>query len=150
MVMIQNLQEQKRLMNEQNNRPNPRPMKEYYNPGRFQKRQGLEYPELEANFELKSTFIALLPNFRGMPNEDPYEHIEEFWKTCDTLFVNGVSRDAIRLRAFPFSLKEKAHYWLKNIEVNIDDWESLKDLFLKKFFPIGKQNALRHVIETFH
>ena len=82
-----------------------------------------------------------MPIFRGMPNEDPYKYIEEFLKMCDTFFVHRVSRDAILLRAFPFSLKEKDHHWLKNIEINIDYWGSLKDLFLKKYFPIGKQNA---------
>ena len=150
MAMLHNLQEQMRLLGGQNNRPNPRPMKEYYNLDRYQQRNGLQYPDLEANFELKPTFISLFPTFRGLPNENPYEHIEEFLKICDTLFVNGVSRDAIRLRAFPFSLKEKAHHWLKTIEVNIDDWEILKDIFLKNFFPIGKKNALRHVIEAFY
>ena len=139
------------MLNQQRNqeRQNLRPMKEHYNPGYYQPRQALRYPELGANFELKPTFIALLPTFRGLPNEDPYDHVDEFLTICDTLYVQGVSQEAIRLRAFPFTLKEKAKYWCRNLDGNIDNWEELKNLFLKKFFPIGKLNALRQAIETF-
>ena len=140
---------QNNMRYEENIRPHRRPMKDYYNPGFYQTRQGIRYPELEANFELKPTFLALLPSFRGQPNEDPYEHIEEFLKICDTLFVTGVPKDAIRLRAFPFNLKDKANHWCKNLDERIDNWEALKNAFLKNFFPIGKMNALRYAIESF-
>ena len=63
------------------------PMKDYYNLGAYVQRQGIHFPALETNFELKPAFLALLPTFRGIPNEDPYEHIEEFIKICDTISI---------------------------------------------------------------
>ncbi|MED6222673.1 hypothetical protein PIB30_066559 [Stylosanthes scabra] len=36
------------------------------------------FPELSANFELKSGLINLLPKFCGRPGEDPIKHIKDF------------------------------------------------------------------------
>ena len=124
-------------------------MKNYYNPGAYIPRQEIHFPALETNFELKPTFLALLPNFKGLPNEDPYEHIEEFVKICDTISIVGVPIEAIRLRAFSYTLKQSAHHWCKMLEERIEDWETLRDRFFRKYFPVGKQNALRNMIETF-
>ena len=135
--------------NRDDSSPRPRPMKENYNPSLYEPRKGVQNPTLGVNFELKPTFLALLPTFRGLPNEDPYDFIEEFQKICDTLCVVGITQDAIRLRAFPFTLKDKANQWCKTLEINIYTWEDLKEIFLKKYFPLGKMNALRHTIETF-
>ncbi len=93
--------------------------------------------------------MGLLPTFKGLPNEDPYDHIEEFEKACDTISIAGVPKDAIRMRAFPYTLKESAHHWCKMLEERIEEWGTLKDRFLRKYFPVGKQNALGNVIETF-
>ena len=65
------------LLQHLNNRDNPltkpRTMKENYNPSLYEHRKGVQYP---TNFELKSTFLVLLPTFIGLPNEDPYDFIE--------------------------------------------------------------------------
>ena len=70
----------------------------------------------ENNFELKSIILQLIQNiqFMGFPNEDPNTHISNFLEVCDTLKYNGVSDDVIRLRIFPFSLKDKAKLWLNS------------------------------------
>ena len=46
--------------------------------------------------------------FFGMINEDPNDHIAKFLEICNTFKINGVIKDALRLRLFPFSLKDKA------------------------------------------
>ena len=46
--------------------------------------------------------------FCGLANEDPNAHIASFLEICDTFKHNGVTNDAIRLRLFPFSLRDKA------------------------------------------
>ena len=46
--------------------------------------------------------------FHGLANEDPNLHIAYFLDICDMFRVNGVLDDAIRLRLFPFFLKDKA------------------------------------------
>ncbi|XP_031262802.1 uncharacterized protein LOC116120972 [Pistacia vera] len=67
------------------------------------------------NFEIKPTIIQMIQQsvqFGGNPNEDPNSHIANFFKICNTFKANGVLDDAIRLRLFPFSLKDKAKGWL--------------------------------------
>ena len=45
--------------------------------------------------------------FGGNTIEDPNAHLASFSEICDTIKLNGVSEDAIGLRLFPFSLKDK-------------------------------------------
>ena len=40
--------------------------------------------------------------------ENPNNHIASFLEKCDKNRINDVSTDAIQLRLFPFSLKDKA------------------------------------------
>ena len=40
--------------------------------------------------------------------ENPNSHITSFLEKCDTIEMSRVSNDVIRLRLFPFSLKDKA------------------------------------------
>ena len=62
------------------------------------------------NFELKNGVIPLVQGlgFSGLYNEDPYLHLENLNEIADTIKINGVSRDAICLKLFPFSLKDRA------------------------------------------
>ena len=64
---------------------------------------------------------------------------------------NGVSDDAIRLRLFPFSLKEKAKHWLISEPPNsITSWDDLLNKFLARFFPPAKATKLRIYISSFY
>ncbi|XP_060965239.1 uncharacterized protein LOC133034212 [Cannabis sativa] len=45
--------------------------------------------------------------------------------------MNGVSDDAIKLRLFPFSLRERAKSWLHDNESLYEAWERFKDLLRK-------------------
>ena len=55
------------------------------------------------NFELKPALISMVQQsqFGGTPLEDLNLHLLIFLEVCDTLKLNGVSTDAIRLRLFP-------------------------------------------------
>ena len=59
-----------------------------------------------ANFELKPQFIQFIYNdiFAGLATECLVSHIASFLEKCDTVKINNVCEDAIRLRLFPFSL----------------------------------------------
>ena len=105
-------------------------------------------PATTANhFELKPHIIQLLPTFHGFETEDPYMHVKEFLEICATFRFQNFSEDSVRLRLFPFSLKEKAKAWLNYLpSQSITTWDMLVTKFLSKFFPMSKTNALRRKI----
>ncbi|XP_040999874.1 uncharacterized protein LOC121245985 [Juglans microcarpa x Juglans regia] len=51
--------------------------------------------------------------FSGSPFDNPNIHLVMFLEICDTVKINGVTEDTIRLRPFPFSLRDKARDWLQ-------------------------------------
>lgn len=64
------------------------------------------YLEMPIPFELKYSFIPLLPKFRGLAGEDPHKHLKEFQVVCYTpLKVEGVIEEHIKLKSFTFSLQ---------------------------------------------
>lgn len=102
------------------------------------------------HFELKPQIFQLLPIFRGLENEDPYMHIKDFLEICSTFKFQNFSDESVRLRLFPFSLKDKANGWLKSLPSGtITSWEILVRKFLSKFFPMSKTNKLRKEIADF-
>ena len=86
-----------------------------------------------------------------LTNEDPNAHILNFLEVCDTLKYNEVRDDAIRLRLFPFSLKDKAkHYLISEPPDSITSWDDLSNKFLARFFPPAKTEKLRININSFY
>ena len=106
----------------------------------------------ENNFELKSITFQLLQNiqFMGLPNEDPNTLISNFLEVCDTVKYNRVSDDAICLRLFPFSLKDKVKHWLNLEPPNaITSWDTFIRKFLSNIFPPEKTTKMRIEILNF-
>ncbi|XP_038687522.1 uncharacterized protein LOC119986903 [Tripterygium wilfordii] len=101
-------------------------------------------------FELKIQHIQMLNMFRGDDNNDPYLHVKEFFDLCSTFHYIGISDEQVRLRLFPFSLKDKAKAWLNSLPPrSINTWDELVKKFLLKFFPAQKTNALKREICNF-
>ncbi|KAF7808222.1 uncharacterized protein G2W53_034965 [Senna tora] len=137
-------------MAEQNNRN----VFDYATPKLDGLQHSIRRPSIQANnFEIKPATIQLLQangQFGGSPIEDPNNHILNFLEICDTFKHNGVSDDAIRLRLFPFSLRDKAKVWLQSLpEGSISTWEELAQQFLTKYFPLGKTAKMRNDITSF-
>jgi len=104
------------------------------------------------NFELRLAFLLMVQQtqYGGSPMEDPNLHLSIFLEVCDTLKLNGVSPDVIRVRLFLFLLKDKARTWLYSLPPNsIATWDKLTTGFLAKFFPSRKMTSLRNQITTF-
>ncbi|KAJ8760080.1 hypothetical protein K2173_010936 [Erythroxylum novogranatense] len=128
-------------------------LRDYAKPGIQESTSGIRNPTMDANnFELKPTFISMVQQlqFGGSPVEDPNMHLTIFLEVCDTLKMNGVTSDAIRLQLFPFSLRDKARAWLHSLPASsITTWDQLSRSFLAKYFPPSKTANLRNQISTF-
>ncbi|CAN6708296.1 unnamed protein product [Malus baccata var. baccata] len=110
------------------------------------------YPDVEdgTTFEIKPHILNILPSFHGLPNNDPNMHLADFIEACDNTIIRGFSSEAIKLRLFPFSLKDKAKAWLHSLPANsITTWTELQEKFLNKFFPSSKTLALKKEILAF-
>ncbi|KAG7951308.1 hypothetical protein I3843_12G001500 [Carya illinoinensis] len=87
----------------------PRPLKDYVRPVVNGNYSSIMRQTINANnFELKPALISMVQQaqFSGSPLDDPNIHL--FLEICDTVKINGVTEDTIRLRLFPFSLRDKA------------------------------------------
>ena len=102
-------------------------------------------------FELKPALINMVQasQFCGKAHEDASAHLQHFLEICSTFTIKDISRDAILLRLFPFSLLGKAKQWFYANKDKLTTWALCSTAFLSKFFPIGKTNALRGKISSF-
>ncbi|RVW22959.1 hypothetical protein CK203_093676 [Vitis vinifera] len=99
---------------------------------------------------IRPYLVPLLPTFHGMESENPYAHIKEFEDVCNTFQEGGASIDLMRLKLFPFTLKDKAKIWLNSLRPrSIRSWTDLQAEFLKKFFPTHRTNGLKRQISNF-
>ncbi|KAL2941045.1 Non-structural protein ORF4b [Bienertia sinuspersici] len=101
---------------------------------------------------LKPQFIQFISqdSYAGLANENPFDHLSRFLEKCDILKLTNVSSDAIRLRLFPFSLRDDAKEWLNDEGANkYTTWNSLAKAFLLKFFSQKKNSKLRNDILHF-
>ena len=70
---------------------------------------------------------------------------------CDTVKYNEVSDDAIQIRLFPFSLKDKDKHWvISESPDSITSWDDLSNKFLARFFPPAKATKLRIDINSLY
>ncbi|PIN20438.1 DNA-directed DNA polymerase [Handroanthus impetiginosus] len=111
------------------------------------------FPELPVGVKVEIPMIRMIQNttqFCGFSHENPNRHIDNFLKICDTLRQEGVSKDALRLRLFSFSLLGDALDWFESLpEDSLTMWVELEEQFISKFFSPEKTAAVRAEIMTF-
>ncbi|CAL2256521.1 unnamed protein product [Prunus armeniaca] len=107
-------------------------------------------PTEARNYELKSSHFHMLPSFYGLPNEDPLSHIKEFYNVVSGLPLQGVSEANLRMRVFPYTLKDRAKNWLMTLAPgSLTTWDAVAKKFLEKFFSTQKTATLRGQIFNF-
>ncbi|CAN6544223.1 unnamed protein product [Malus baccata var. baccata] len=101
-------------------------------------------PEKTDEFELKSSLLHHIPKYHGLSMEDPNKHLKKFEVVCSSMTPINVDRSILKMKAFPFSLMEKAKDWLYELAPGtVTSWESMKRAFLEKFFPTSRVILLR-------
>ncbi|KAM2120841.1 hypothetical protein FF1_017963 [Malus domestica] len=109
------------------------------------------YPEDEGDtFEIRHHMLEILPTFHGLAHDDPNMNIIEFLMGCKNILVKGFSAKSIKLRLFPYTLKDKAKTWLFTLPSgSITSWAQLSEKFLSKFYPASKTLDIRTKILSF-
>ena len=114
---------------------------------------GIRHQPIDANnFELNPALISMFQQqeFGGSPSEDPNGHLPNFLQLCGTIKINGVDHNVIKLKLFPFSLRDKARNWFHNLMLgSMDTWGALVEVFLMKFFPPQLTSQFRVAITQF-
>ncbi|CAN6685648.1 unnamed protein product [Malus baccata var. baccata] len=95
-------------------------------------------------FELKSSLLHHFPKYHGLSMEEPNKHLKEFEVVCSSMTPINVDGSILKMKAFPFSLMDKAKDWLYELAPGtVTSWESMKRAFLEKFFPTSRVILLR-------
>ncbi|CAN6557194.1 unnamed protein product [Malus baccata var. baccata] len=112
----------------------------------------ITYPAVEEGtaFEIKQHMLNILPTFHGLSSDDPNMHIAEFLMGCKNILVRGFSAESIKLRLFPYTLKDQARRWLLTLPSgSISTWAQLNENFLNKYYPASKTLDMRTQILSF-
>ncbi|CAN6678253.1 unnamed protein product [Malus baccata var. baccata] len=112
----------------------------------------ITYPKVEdgSTFEIRHHMLEILPSFHGLSTDDPNMHLTEFLMGCKNIYVRGFLAESIKLRLFPYTLKDGARKWLLTLPSgSITSWNQLSAVFLSKYYPASKTLDMRTQILTF-
>ena len=118
-------------------------MEDFWRPVIQAEYSAIRQPTVKANnFELKQALITMVQQnqFTGYPTEYPNEHLGKFLRMANTIKLNGVRQEVIKLHLFPFSLRDIIAMWYESLPYgSVDTWEELVEAFLGRFFPHPSQ-----------
>ncbi|KAM1606984.1 hypothetical protein ACFX1Z_027619 [Malus domestica] len=98
-------------------------------------------------FELKSSLLHHISKYYGLSMEDPNKHLKEFEVVCSSMTPINVDGNILKMKAFPFTLMDKAKDWLYELAPRtVTSWENMRRAFLEKFFPTSRVILLRKKI----
>jgi hypothetical protein len=86
----------------------PRSLKQLFAPVATSAQSYIVVPNNAIHFELKPSSLNNLPCFRGLENEDPYDHVRTFKVVCEFVKSPNVQIDLECLWLFPFSLHDRS------------------------------------------
>nr|GEX79459.1 reverse transcriptase domain-containing protein [Tanacetum cinerariifolium] len=105
-------------------------------------------------FGLNNDMIQQVQNscqFHGLPGDDANKHLDKFLHVTQSIKVNGVTEDALRLYLFPHSLTHHATAWFDRLPRNsINTFVQMAKMFLVKYFPPSMVTKLSNEITNFY
>nr|GEZ94083.1 reverse transcriptase domain-containing protein [Tanacetum cinerariifolium] len=105
------------------------------------------------NFGLNNDMIQQVQNsfqFYGLPGDDANKHLDKFLHVTQSIKVNGVTDDALRLYLFPHSLAHHATGWFDRLLRNsINTFKQMAKMFLGKYFPPSMVRKIKNEITNF-
>ncbi|KAL4283785.1 hypothetical protein GQ457_16G021310 [Hibiscus cannabinus] len=115
---------------------------------------GIVTPEIQAaQFELKPVMFNMLNSigqFGGLPHEDARQHLRSFIEVCDSFRQQGVHEDVLRLKLFPYSLRDRARLWFNSIPSgSVESWDDLCRNFIIRYSSTVMIDKLRNDITSF-
>ncbi|GJU48929.1 uncharacterized mitochondrial protein-like protein [Tanacetum coccineum] len=115
-------------------------MEQYLALSRENQAPGVVKPEIggSVNFEMKSQFMRELreDTFSRNKDEDAHDHIDRVLSIVGLFNILGVSKDAVMLRVFPFTLTGAAKRWMDRLAPGtINTWDLLKKAFIQRYCP---------------
>nr|GFB65599.1 reverse transcriptase domain-containing protein [Tanacetum cinerariifolium] len=85
-----------------------------------------------------------------LSGDDANKHLNKFLHVTQTIKVNRVTDDALRLYLFPHSLTHHATAWFDRLPRNsINTFEQMAKMFLGKYFPPSMVTKLKNEITIF-
>nr|GEU36745.1 reverse transcriptase domain-containing protein [Tanacetum cinerariifolium] len=88
--------------------------------------------------------------FHGLSGDNANKHLDKFLHVTQSIKVNGVTDDALRLYLFPHSLTHHATAWFDRLPRNsINTFEQMAKMFPGKYFPPSMVTKLRNEITNF-
>ena len=128
-------------------------MEDFWRPIIQEEYSAIKQPTVDANnFELKPALITMVHQhqFTGHPTEDPNEHLGRFLRMANTVKLNGVRPEVIKLHLFPFSLRDITSTWYELLPYgSVDTWEELIEAYLGRLFPPSLTSERRREIIVF-
>ena len=128
-------------------------MEDFWRPSIHDQYSAVRQSTIEANnFELKPALITMVQQhqFTGHPSEDPNEHMERFMRMANTIKLNGVRLEVIKLLLFPFSLRDVTTTWFESLLVgSVTNWEELVEAYMGRFLPPALTSKRRGKIIVF-
>ncbi|KAK8616740.1 hypothetical protein V6N13_116710 [Hibiscus sabdariffa] len=132
----------------------PRPIRDYLAPILDDLNPVILAPEFQAaHLELNPLMFDMLNSigrFGGAPHEDARHHIHAFLEVCDSFRHQGVHQDVLKLKLFPYSLRDRARAWLSGVpSYMMESWTDLCKSFLLQHNPSNMNTQLRNDIASF-
>ncbi|CAH9079820.1 unnamed protein product [Cuscuta epithymum] len=106
--------------------------------------------EAARNYDLKTVHFNQLPSFYGLSSEDALIFIRDFYGIVQNFPLQGVTEDELRMRCFPYTLKDAAKTWFMSLTPgSLRTWADVYNKFIGKYYSQSKTSELRRKIANF-